>query len=240
MKEKLKTGLYGFILITLVLAIIIPSYAAITGESLMNVQDATVTTYLKPNRLFDGGTIGDDQEDGILAVSILGYDGTAFDRIRGDDTNGLAVDVTRISGSSTSVGDNTPADAYANPTDALDNNSLTSEFNGTTWDRARHSFTQSTTGITANGAGTTVDMTTTPMSKFSMVIDLTAGATTVIDVDLECSINNTAFVPFITVTDLTAEPTLDTLGDTPCSYMRYNVIDVGSGNTLAIDILATR
>jgi hypothetical protein len=35
-------------------------------------------------------------------------------------------------------------------------------------------------------------------------------------------------------------PALTSIGDVPCDYMRYNVVTVGSGNTLAIDLLATR
>lgn len=109
-----------------------------------------------------------------------------------------------------------------------------------TWDGIRHSFTQSTTGIVANGAGTTVTMTTTPMSKYTLIVDRTAGSTNTVDIRLECSINNTAFVQIKALTDLTNEPVLGSIGDVPCSYMRYNVVTVGAGNTLAIDVLATR
>ena len=62
-----------------------------------------------------------------------------FYRAQGDTTNGLNVDVTRVSGDVTIIGDNTPADAYANPTDALNAISLLSLYNGSTWDRVRES-----------------------------------------------------------------------------------------------------
>jgi hypothetical protein len=114
------------------------------------------------------------------------------------------------------------------------------EFNNTTFDRVRSAFTQSTTGITTNAAGTTVTMTTTPMSKYTMIIDRTAGTTDVVEIDLQCSINNTAFVQIATITSLVNEPVLTSIGDIPCAYMRYNVVTVGSGNTVSIDLLATR
>lgn len=101
-------------------------------------------------------------------------------------------------------------------------------------------WTQSTTGITTNAAGITADMSTTPMSEYTMIIDRTAGATNVVEIDLQCSINNTAFIQIATIIDLTNEPVLTAIGDVPCLYMRYNVVTVGAGNTLAIDLLATR
>lgn len=106
--------------------------------------------------------------------------------------------------------------------------------------RVRNSFTQSTTGVTTNAAGATVTMTGTPMSKYTMIVNRTVGSTNIVEIDLECSIDNTAFVQISTATDLTNEPVLVATGDIPCRYMRYNVVTVGSGNTLAIDLLAIR
>lgn len=74
---------------------------------------------------------GDSLSSGILAESLYLFNGATFDRVRGDTTNGMDVDVTRISGSIT------PADAYANPTTANQQWSLNGAFNGTTWDRIR-------------------------------------------------------------------------------------------------------
>jgi hypothetical protein len=78
------------------------------------------------------------------------------------------------------------------------------------------------------------------MSKYTMIIDRTAGTTDVVEIDLQCSINNTAFVQIATITSLVNEPVLTSIGDIPCAYMRYNVVTVGSGNTVSIDLLATR
>ncbi len=221
---------------------------------------------------------GDNMTSGVLAAGCVLFDGTNSDRCRGDTTNGLDVDVTRVSGTVTVNGAITPADNVS-PTDAVDTYAFQGLFDGTNWDRQRsfatnvdgvaaqavttsgiagsvvyvhelntagsfdrirHSFTQSTTGVTSNAAGTTVTMTTTPMSKYTMIIDRTAGTTDVVEIDLQCSINNTAFVQIATITSLVNEPVLTSIGDVPCQYMRYNVVTVGAGNTLAIDLLATR
>ena len=80
--------------------------------------------------------VGDNITNGILATSVYMYNGTAFDRVRGDTTNGLDVDVTRMPG-----GAQTPADAFANPTTFQGTWSLCGLFNGTTWDRCRGSIT---------------------------------------------------------------------------------------------------
>lgn len=39
---------------------------------------------------------GDNLSTGIAASGVMGFDGTAYDRIRGDSANGLDVDVTRM------------------------------------------------------------------------------------------------------------------------------------------------
>ena len=112
--------------------------------------------------------------------------------------------------------------------------------NAGTEDRVRHSWSQSTTGVTTNAAGTTVTMSTTPMSKFTMVIDRTVGSTNPVEVDLQCSLDGSIWVQIGTITDLTNEPVLTSVDGNPCQSMRYNVVTVGSGNTLTIQLLATR
>ena len=100
---------------------------------------------------------GDALSSGVLAEQIYAFNGLTFDRMRGDTTNGLDVDVTRISGNVT------PADAYANPTTANQMWSLLGIFNGTTWDRIRSATADAlaSTGMTAVGNmvfnGTTFD-----------------------------------------------------------------------------------
>jgi len=82
---------------------------------------------------------GDSQSSGILGQSLYMFNGLSFDRARGDTTNGLDVDVTRMPG-----GAFTPADATANPTGVMGTETFPMLYNGTTWDRWR--------GTTTNGA----------------------------------------------------------------------------------------
>ena len=90
---------------------------------------------------------GDNQSSGILGISLYMWDGLNFDRARGDTTNGVDVDVTRISGSTT------PADDFANPTTTNTMFSLGAVFDGSTWDRQREPTADAlaVTGITAAG-----------------------------------------------------------------------------------------
>lgn len=80
--------------------------------------------------------VGDNISNGVLATSLYLFNGSAFDRVRGDTTNGMDVDVTRMPG-----GAQTPADAFANPSTFQGTWSLCGLFNGTTWDRCRGSIT---------------------------------------------------------------------------------------------------
>lgn len=311
-------------------AVIIVMAAVIGGRAAIQSVNglAVAQTSTQWNNLKDSAA-GDNLTSGVGAFNLYMFDGTNFDRLRGDTTNGIDVDVTRLP---TNVGGaTTPSDDFANPTTAVNDFSLIAGFDGTTWDRVRtgsnaaddlattalgnvqglsflygfdgttwdrlqtssttghlettvcddgtadlcadiisqsdnvttsidglvvqaieiefdgttndrirHSFTQSTTGITTNAAGTTVTMTTTPMNKYTMIINRTAGATDVVEIDLECSIDNVAVVQIATITSLVGEPVLASVGNTPCNLMRYNVVTVGAGNTLAIDLLATR
>ena len=106
-------------------------------------------------------------------------------------------------------------------------------------------FSKSTTGITTDaGGGTAIDMSSTPMSKYTMIIDRTAGATDVIEIHLECSLDGTIWSntndALISVTTTANEPTRNSFNGGPCQQIRYNVVTVGAGNTLTIQLLATR
>jgi len=79
---------------------------------------------------------GDNLSNGIFATGLYLFNGTAFDRARGDTTNGLDVDVTRMPG-----GSFTPADGVANPTTIPGNETFGMMYNGSTWDRIRGSTT---------------------------------------------------------------------------------------------------
>ena len=126
-KTKLKVGAWilGIVSIITVSGLTIGRTAISELSGLAVAQTATLW-----NNVIDAAK-GDAQLLGLLAQVPYLYNGVSFDRVRGDITNGMDVDVTRISGSIT------PADAYANPTTANQIWSLNGVFNGTTWDRQR-------------------------------------------------------------------------------------------------------
>lgn len=109
---------------------------------------------------------GDNLSNGIFASALYMFNGTAFDRARGDTTNGLDVDVTRMPG-----GAQTPADAFANPTTFQGSWSLAGLFNGSTWDRIRGISAANNTATTSLGAQYMV-----PLSTWN-VTDTDSGAT---------------------------------------------------------------
>lgn len=232
MKKIIPYIFISFFIILFSAVLVIPAIQQISGI-------AVAQTALKWNNVIDAA-IGDAQSTGIMGVSPYLYNGTSLDRARGSTANGLEVDVTRVQGTTTIAGNNTPADGYSNPTDAIDSNSLHSEWNGSTWDRIRHSFDQTTASVTGTGTGTTVDMTTTPMNNYTLAVIRTAGATDAVEIDLECSGDNSNFFEIATVTSVAGGSGFATQPDTPCLYMQYNVVDEGSGNTLTIQIISTR
>lgn len=125
--------LAGIIIMFGATKVVYPAISSLVGLAV--AQSATLWNNVKD------AAAGDGLVNGILAQSSMLWNGSSFDRVRGDITNGMDVDVTRISGSIT------PADAYANPTTANQVWSLAGIFNGTTWDRWRSS--------TADGAAAT-------------------------------------------------------------------------------------
>ena len=167
-------------------------------------------------------TVGDDQTVGLLATHLYAFDsvGANSDRVR-SGTNGS---------------DNVGAEADGN----LNTRSFSYETDGSNFDRIRHSFTQTTADITTNAAGTSINETATPMSKHTMIVDRTAGATNVVDIRIECSIDDVDYVQIASITDLTNEPALVSQDGTACLYMRYNVATIGAGNTVQIHLLDTR
>ena len=123
--------------------------------------------------------VGDNITNGILATSVYMYNGTAFDRVRGDTTNGLDVDVTRMPG-----GAQTPADGTANPTTFQGAWSLNGLFNGTTWDRAKSISAANNTATTSIGTAyvtqlATWTLTNDPGSAAQATVTKAAGGGTV-------------------------------------------------------------
>lgn len=113
---------------------------------------------------------------------------------------------------------------------------FTEEFNGTTWDRIRHSFFQDTAGIVANGAGVTVDLSPTPMSKFTIQVVRTAGAAAFVVV-LEGGLIDGNYFLIVAHSNVDGEITWQV--DRPVRFMRYNVTTIGAANTLTVRILAS-
>lgn len=112
-----------------------------------------------------------------VGAAHLLFNGTTWDRARGDTTNGLDVDVTRVSGTVT-VDSELPsagalADAAANPTTPTVG-AANLLYNGTTWDRVR--------GDTTNGLD--VDVTRLPSGTVAGGTSLPAGTNNIGDVDV--------------------------------------------------------
>jgi hypothetical protein len=132
--------------------------------------------------------------------------------------------------------DSPPADARGNGITIPVISSFSDEFNGTTWDRVRHSFFQNTTGIVAAAAGAAVDMSTTPMSKFAIQVVRTAGAAAFV-VDLEGGLIDGNYFRIVAHSAVDGDITWQV--DRPVRFMRYNVTTIGAANTLTVRILAS-
>jgi len=123
--------------------------------------------------------VGDNLSNGIFASGLYLFNGTAFDRVRGDTTNGMDVDVTRLPG-----GSQTPADAFANPTTFSGTWSLGGLFNGSTWDRLRGISATNNTATTSLGVSYTTPISTwsvtnTPAANTQATTSRAAGGGTV-------------------------------------------------------------
>jgi len=128
-------------------------------------------------------------------------------------------------------------DALSAATIALQVKSALFEFNGTTWDRIRSYFRQQATTINSNGAGTTIDISTTPMSKFTIQVFRTTGSSECI-VDVEGSIDNTNWLPLGTLT-FDATSGMLHIADKPVMYLRYNVTTIGASNVVTVTLIAS-
>ena len=221
-----------------------PVYTAVSGEVLMNLQNPSVSgAILAPVRLKDGGAIGNNITAGIMPVGLMLHDGTNWDKIPGDTTNGLDVDVTRITGTLTITGNITPADALANPSTAVNGNALISGFNGATWDRVRTSSIGSdgapaaTTGIVQTKSnsyvfnGSTWDRVYSGITMGSTLVDNTSNATNNITTDTTTTVKATGGVLNRVI--------VNTAGTAPASIALYNIASAGCTGTPASGYVAT-
>jgi len=111
------------------LVIVLMSIGVIRSQIQQVAGLAVAQTSIQWNNVKDGA-VGDNITNGLLASGGYIFDGTNWDRVRG---TGGAINVT-------AVGTKTPADAYANPTDATGTWALLGLWNGATWDRALSSL----------------------------------------------------------------------------------------------------
>lgn len=217
-----------------------PAFAAVSGEVLINGQDSTASGVIaQPVRTKDAGTLASDsQTKGLLSVGPLVYNGTNWDRLRGDSTNGAYVQVRSFTGGIT------PSDAFANPTTAINNFSLIAGFNGTTWDRIRAEGTNAdgdavlTLGALSTESynkvfnGTTWDRQYSGIITGSALNDDSSNAVNIISTD-------TTTVVKATGGKLNAV-FINTAGTAPASITFYNIASAGctgtpaSGNTMTI------
>ena len=142
--------------LALVLGVTIAAFPAVSQiAGLAVAQSATLW-----NSVIDAAK-GDAQSTGIMGVSPYVFNGLTFDRVRGT-SGSMNVDA---------VGSVTPADAYTNPTTAIQVWSLSGLFNGTTWNKQDGVSATNNTGTTSVGTAYTTQLSTW------RVRDLDVGAT---------------------------------------------------------------
>jgi hypothetical protein len=113
-----------------------------------------------------------------VGAYLIGYNGTTWDRLRSTTANGLAVDVTRVTGTVTVDTELTAvaamADATANPTISSLQSYLMG-YNGTTWDRVRTANTGRLQVDVITGGGSNTP--TSPTPNYNTASAIAAGST---------------------------------------------------------------
>lgn len=89
-KQKLiYTSVFAAIIISLQLLAVAFAYAAPSSETLIDVQDSTVSgTLISGKRVKDAGNIAENSTSGLLSCGSMVYDGTAWDKWTGAVTIG--------------------------------------------------------------------------------------------------------------------------------------------------------
>jgi hypothetical protein len=151
----------------------------------VNVNVAASTTITVDTELPVAGALADaagNPTTPTVGAGALLFNGSTWDRMRGDITNGLDVDVTRVTGTVT-VDSELPvaavlADATANPT-VPGVGTFLHGYNGTTWDRVRTANTGRLQVDVITGGG--VDTPTTPALDTASSSGTAAGASANLD-----------------------------------------------------------
>lgn len=146
-KIELSIGLAAFLVVVLLGSSLTVKSAVMEVAGLAVAQSQTLWKNLRD------ATTGDNLVGGIMASGTMGYNGAGFDRIRGTSADGLEVDVTRVQGTVTVVGNVTPSDTFANPTNAVPAWTLEGIYDGTQWTRLRTvgGDDRGTAGLLGNG-----------------------------------------------------------------------------------------
>ncbi len=231
------------ILVTLsilsILCITSTSYAVVGGEALMNVQDtAAPTGVVQANRVKDAGTVTTDAlTSGIISAGGFVWNtGTSnWDRMYGDHTNGVWTNI-KSSIALTFAGTHTPADSYANPTDAINSFSLNGVWNGATWNRmiqgdnTADGETASATGIQSSEVynkifnGTTYDRLRSGVITGQVLVDNSSNASSHITTNTTTAVKATAGVLNAMI--------INTTGTTSTAAF-YNIASAGCTGTPA-------
>ena len=164
-----------------------------------------------------------------------------------DDTRAVitAANALKVDGSAVTQPVDTELPAVAALADTTTNPTTTAvgtfpfEFNGTTWDRKRNQYAQTTTGITATGNGTAISMAD-PQRMFAIVATM-AGDTSTFDVRLEGSLDNSSWTELVQITNVSpGDGKIGFAIDKPVLYARYRIAGITRiSGTLTVVILAT-
>jgi hypothetical protein len=172
----------------------------------------------------------------LIGAALELFNGTTWDRVRGDTTNGIDVDVTRVTGTVT-VDSELPAaaalaDGTANPTTPLVASGL-ELFNGTTWDRAR-GVTEGT--LLASAARTTTtnssDQTNYNATGVVISVDFTATPNNAETITVAIQAKDPVSAKYVTITAFTAL-TSSALGATPTTETYLYSLYPGAAETAA-------
>lgn len=146
---------------------------------LVDISNANVPIGDGTNLLSIDTAPGDAEANTVNAIHTMArlamYNGTTWDRVRGNTSNGVQVDVTRVQGQ-VQIGDGTSpisvdttgTDAESNAVNQLHTQARLYEYNGTTWDRKRSHATINKVGqYTSAQTGTAL---WTPSSGRAVVV----------------------------------------------------------------------
>ena len=130
------------------------------------------------------------------------------------------------------------ADGASNPTTPMIGANVI-HWNGTTWDRVRHSYYQTTAGAVTNTLGAIIDMSAYPCSMFTMQTTK-SGSVTSFNIDLLISLDGTNFVVGFNFTAAGGGDSAKSSGTLPAKYCRFSVNTIAGLGSETIQVLAIR